>query len=125
MSTPFESYRGKCPVRTPDAARTVVIVTRQSDHRAGPVWLTLYGAWRGTVCLAHPDVDALITERDAAHAIKLYKNVFERVRRASHTCGAGVTSVMPWHLPRRVRHRPQPSARASPDRSRRSATRVT
>ena len=43
MSTPFESYRGKCPARTPNGARTVVIVTRQSGHRAGPVWLTLYG----------------------------------------------------------------------------------
>jgi len=71
VSTPFESYRGKCPVRTPDAARNVVIVTRQSDHRAGPVWLTLYGAWRGTVCLAHPDVDALITLLTQAKGARL------------------------------------------------------
>jgi len=71
VSTPFESYRGKCPARTPNGARTVVIVTRQSGHRAGPVWLTLYGAWRGTVCLAHPDVDALIALLTQAKGARL------------------------------------------------------
>jgi hypothetical protein len=36
-----------------------VIVTRQSGHRAGRVWLTLYGSWRGTVCLADLEVEEL------------------------------------------------------------------
>ena len=38
----------------------MVIVTRQSDHRAGQVWVTFYGSWRGTVCLIHSEVDELV-----------------------------------------------------------------
>jgi hypothetical protein len=36
-----------------------VIVTRQSGHRAGRVWLALDGSWRGTVCLADLEVEEL------------------------------------------------------------------
>ena len=59
MSTPHESFRGQLPARTPDGDPTRVIVTRQSGHRAGRVWLTLYGSWRGTVCLADLEVEEL------------------------------------------------------------------
>ncbi len=51
MSTPHEAYRAQVPARTPDGEATRVIVTRQSGHRTGRVWLTLHGSWRGTVCL--------------------------------------------------------------------------
>jgi len=60
VSTPYESFRAQLRARTPEGAPTVVIVTRQSDHRAGQVWVTFYGSWRGTVCLIHSEVDELV-----------------------------------------------------------------
>ena len=47
------------------------------------------------------------------------ENVFEMTRRASVTCGAGVSSVTPCRLQRRVPPRLRRSASASPDRSQR------
>ena len=50
MSTPHETYRAKIATRTPEGDATIVIVTRQSGHRAGRVWLSLHGSWRGGPC---------------------------------------------------------------------------
>ncbi|MCA1672099.1 MAG: hypothetical protein LC799_07825 [Actinobacteria bacterium] len=70
MSTPHETYRAKIEARTPDGDATIVIVTRQSGHRAGRVWLSLHGAWRGTVCLADGEVDQLTAIMVAAKAAR-------------------------------------------------------
>jgi len=59
MSTPHESFRGQLATRTPDGDPTRVIVTSQSGHRARRMRLTLYGSWRGTVCLADLEVEEL------------------------------------------------------------------
>ena len=70
MSTPHEAYRAQVPARTPDGDATIVIVTRQSGHRAGRVWLSLHGAWRGTVCFTDGEVDevtAMMIAAKAAH----------------------------------------------------------
>ncbi len=71
MSTPYESFRAQLAARTPDGDATRVIVTRQSGHRAGRVWLTLYGSWRGTVCLADPEVDELVALLHRAKGARL------------------------------------------------------
>jgi len=53
-TTEYESYRAviDARTRTPDGDDTEVIVTRQDvPGSSARVWLTLRGAWRGTVCL--------------------------------------------------------------------------
>ena len=70
MSTPHEAYRAQVPARTPDGEATRVIVTRQSGHRTGRIWLTLHGSWRGTVCLADDEVDQLTATMIAAKAAR-------------------------------------------------------
>ena len=70
MSTPHETYRAKIAARTPDGDATIVIVTRQSGHRAGRVWLSLHGAWRGTVCLTDGEVDEVTAMMIAAKAAR-------------------------------------------------------
>jgi len=70
MSTPHETYRAKIAARTPEGDATIVIVTRQSGHRAGRVWLSLHGAWRGTVVLTDGEVDQITTMMIAAKAVR-------------------------------------------------------
>jgi hypothetical protein len=69
-STPHESYRAKIAARTPDGDTTTVIVTRQSGHRAGQVWVSLHGAWRGTVCFTDAEVDEVTAMMIAAKAAR-------------------------------------------------------
>jgi len=70
VSTPHESYRAKIAARTPAGDATIVIVTRQSGHRAGRVWLSLHGAWRGTVVLTDGEVDEVTAMLIAAKAAR-------------------------------------------------------
>jgi hypothetical protein len=70
MSTPHESYRAKLPARTPEGDATTVIITRQSAHRAGQVWVSLHGAWRGTVCFTDDETDQIGTLLAAARAAR-------------------------------------------------------
>ena len=70
MSTPHESYRAKLPARTPEGDATTVIITRQSAHRAGQVWVSLHGAWRGTVCFTDDETDQITTLLAAARAAR-------------------------------------------------------
>ena len=70
MSTPHESYRAKLPARTPEGDATTVIITRQSAHRAGQVWVSLHGAWRGTVCFTDDETDQIRTLLAAAKAAR-------------------------------------------------------
>lgn len=59
MSTPYEAFRARLPSRTPDGETSTVIVTRQAGCERGRVWLTLYGSWRGTVCLTDEEAEQL------------------------------------------------------------------
>ena len=70
MSTPHESYRAKLPARTPEGDATTVIITRQSAHRAGQVWVSLHGAWRGTVCFTDDETEQIRTLLAAARAAR-------------------------------------------------------
>ncbi len=56
---PYEAFRISLPSRTPDGEITTLIVTRQAGWERGRIWLTLYGSWRGTVCLTDDEVDQL------------------------------------------------------------------
>lgn len=60
MSTPHEAFRATLAGRTADGAQNTLIITRQSAHRAGPVWLTLLQNMRTTVVLTDDEVDRLI-----------------------------------------------------------------
>lgn len=72
-STPYETYRAVARGRTPDGDATIVIVTRQSEHRAGRVWLSLHGSWRGTVCLTDSEADEIAAMVIAAKATRLQR----------------------------------------------------
>ena len=60
MSTPHEAFRATLAGRTADGAQNTLIITRQSAHRAGPVWLTLLHGMSTTVVLTDDETDRLI-----------------------------------------------------------------
>ncbi len=71
-STPYEVFRISLPSHTPDGEISTLIVTRQAGWERGRVvWLTLYGSWRGTVCLTDDEVDQLRQHLAMAKAARL------------------------------------------------------
>jgi len=53
-----------------DKPGTTVIITRQDGSRVGKIWLSLHGAWRGTVCFTEDETEELRTLLAAARAAR-------------------------------------------------------
>ena len=56
---PGECYRRTLVVRTAEGRKATLIVTRQSGHRDGPVWLSLGSTVATTIALRDADVGEL------------------------------------------------------------------
>ncbi len=70
MSTPHETYRATLAARLADGSLNILIVTRQSGHRAGPVWLTLLHGMSTTVALTDDETVQLIARLTEAKAAR-------------------------------------------------------